>query len=462
MDEILSQLAMMAEKFKHNKKLSATDSKIGSQQLQILLQNPDYAGQACKLIPSLPTDPCCQAVLNAWQRSDKDHRERLVRLLLDEPALADTAGCYRKLALVAAFIAVDTRVALRLLIDLSCRLTRDGGKLPGRLLVSRFWKELMATKKLLGIPLGEYDVTAREISGIAAMVLLGMLESQEADTALKSEFVDWLGRCRSKVALGASVIAEAEKATKDWPEDLQRRCQSLGLIRTVSYRIAADRTSKPAFPESKVRATCTLASSESGGSTVMKTPLARHGESSGSVTGTREPKADPCAELNVQVCLDWLAQYVAALEKENASLKKKLNALDMEYYRERMRCVEQEKQLTDLREEQQRQETLIRDLCRQVTGLENENRELTNSLQEERLARQKEVESLKTRIDRECSYALEEFRNSLLDRLSGHYRGYLEAREKPPTSQLAEYLKFVFDRVFRELIHQGIRLDGDR
>lgn len=462
MDEILSQLATLAEKFKQNKKLSSTDSKIASEQLQMLLQNPDYAGQACKLIASLPPDPCCQAVLNAWRGSDKGHRERLVRLLLDEPALAGTAGCNRKLTLVSAFIPVDTRVALRFLIDLCCRLTRDGMKSPGRPLVSRFWRELMATKKLLGIPLGEYDVNAREISGIAAMVLLGMLESQGADITLKTEFVNWLGRCRSNVTLGASLITEAEKTTKDWPEDLQRRCKNLGLIRIVSYRITTDRTAKPAFPESKVEATCTLASSESGDGTLTKTLPAGNGKNFGPVTETREPKAVPCTDLNVQICLDWLAQYVAALENENANMKKKLNALEIECHRERMRYLEREKQLTDLREEQQRQETLIRELHRQVTVLENEKEELANNLQEERLAREKEVERLKNRIDLECSYVLDEFRNRLLDRLSGHYRGYLEAREKPPTSQLAEYLKFVVDRVFRELINQGVRLDGDK
>jgi hypothetical protein len=460
-DETLNQLTALVKKSKQNKKkLSVTDIEIAREKLQALLENPEYTSRACQLIPDLP-DSCCQAVLDAWRVSDRDHREKIVRLLLEEPALTGVAGLSRKITLVTAFIPVDNRVALRLLIDLSGQLTQDGTKPPARPLASRFWKELMATKKLLRIPLGEYDITTREIAGIAAMVLFGMLERPEADIALKSDLVNWLGQCRSRATLGTSLVTEVEKVTKNWPEDLQRRCQKLGLIRTISYRIATDWTEKPVFTESKVQANHTPAPSENIGSTNTKNLPAGHDTSPGPVLETREPAAGPSVELNVQTCIDWLTQYIAALEKENASLKKKLNSLEMEYQREKMRNVEKEKQLTDLLEVQSQRETLIQDLSKQITGLENEKRELVNTLQEERFAREKEVESLKIRIDRECSYVLEEFRNRLLDRLSGHYRGYLEAKEKPPTIQLAEYLKFVLDRVFRELINQGVRLNGD-
>lgn len=462
MEEILNQLTALVAKSKQNrKKLNEADIEIAREKLQTLLEDREYASRACRLVPDLP-GPCCRAVLDAWRVSDSEHREKIVQLLLEEPALIGTAGLNRKITLVADFIPVDTRVALRLLIDLSGRLTQDGTKPPAPPLAGRFWKELMATKKLLRIPLGEYDVTDREITGIAVMVLFEMLERPEADIPLKSDFVNWLGQCRSKATLGTGLIKKVEKVTEKWPEDLQRRCQKLGLIRTISYRITADRTAKPVFPESRVQVTHTPAPSENGGNMIAKAPPAGHGKSSGPETETQEPATGPCAELNVQMCIDWLTQYIAALEKENMGLKKKLDALEMEYHRERMRNVEQEKQLADLQKVQSRQEALILDLSGKVTGLENEKLELVNSLQAERLAREKDVESLKIRIDRECSYVLEEFRNRLLDRLSGHYRGYLEAREKPPTSQLAEYLKFVFDRVFRELINEGISLDGDK
>lgn len=105
---------------------------------------------------------------------------------------------------------------------------------------------------------------------------------------------------------------------------------------------------------------------------------------------------------------------------------------------------------------------MIGNLNGQLSRLEREKLELQNSLDEERLARERDVENLKNRIDRECSYVLDEFRNRLCDKLARYYREYLEACKKLPADKLAEYLKYVVDRVFRELSSNGISFEGDR
>lgn len=462
MEEIFSQLVTLVNKCKQNKnKLNSADSEVAREKLRLLFGNSEYVSRAFQLMVDLPNS-CCQTIPDAWMASDEDYREEIVQLLLNEPALTGTAGFSRKITLVASFISVDTWVALRLLVDLSCRLTQDGTKSPARPLVGRFLKELMATKKLLRIPLEKYDITVPQISGIAAMVLLGMLESQEGDFALMSDFINWIGRCRSKAILGTNLVTDAEKVTKNWPEDLQRRCRNLGLIKTVSFRIPQDLTEKPGFFELKVQTTHTLAQPENGNGTITGISPAAHGKSSGSVTETREPESAFREKLNVQICFDWLAQYISSLEKENALLNKKLDTLKDEYHREKIRSNEHKKQLAAVQAEQKRQESLIRDLEDRMTGLEKDKSELLNSLQEERFARAKEVDHLKNQIDRECTYVIGEFRNKLLDRLSRYYREYVEASVRPPSNELAEHLKFVFDRVFRELINQGIKFDGDK
>jgi len=462
MDEVLGQLAELTEKFKRNNRLGTADEKNVREQLQMLLRNAEYVGQACKLIPSLPQESCCQAVLSTWKESDEDYREKLVRLLLKEPTLNGVPGWNRKLALVAEFILVDVRVALRLLIDLSGQLTRSGTKIPGRPFVSRFWKELMATRKLLHIPLGECDVTAEEISGIAAMVLMGLLESQEAGITLGSDYVNWLGRCRSKARLGSSLVKEVEKVIRTWPEDLQRRCLDLGLIKTVSYRIAPEATAAFVPRDAERQAPCTLAHEENGCSPITAVSPTEHGRGSAEGTKTEQLAAAPLAKLNIQMCLEWLTDYVKSLEKKNATLEKRLDDLKTRYEREKMRNTDQEKQIREAREELKRRQSLIDDLNEQLAARERENTELRNSWQEEKLAWKKEREQLIDRIDLESRYVLDEFKNRLSDRLSVHYRGCLEAKEKPPTSELAEYLKATVDRVFRELITQGIGLDGDK
>ncbi|MGB9804132.1 hypothetical protein [Desulfofundulus sp.] len=453
MDETLKELEVLAAKFKDKKKLNSTDSEIAREKLRLLLESPEYYSRACRLIAILPVD-CCQAVLDAWKESSCEQKEKIIQVLLDEPELNGSAGFYRKIKLVATFIPDDYWVALRLLINLSGFLTDGGTKSPGKLFVRLFRKELIETRKLLEIPLEKYDISVRQISGIAAMVLSGMQDEQGSDIAMKTDCINWLGRCRCKADLGAKLVAEIENITKKWPEDLQRQCHKLGLIKTISYSV---RTEKHVFTELGEKASHRLVHLEK----IKEKLPPGHDASPGSSSDMQKTTAGTCVELNVQTCIDWLTQYIATLEKENASLKGKLNSLEIECQREKMRNKEQEKQLTNLLEVQNQRETLIQELNRQITGLENEKQELLNTLQEESYARKKEVESLKNRIELECNYVLEEFRNRLMDRLSRHYRGYLEAIEKPPTIQLAEYLKFLLDRVFRELINQGVRLNGD-
>lgn len=461
MEEIFNQLVALANKFNQNKKLSKIDSESAKEKLQMLLMSPEYADRACRLLPDLP-NPCCQAVADAWRASGREHRTTIVQLLLDKASMAGTAVFYRKISLVVAFIPVDTQVALRLLVDLAGELTHNGTKAPTKPLIGRFWNELMKTKKLLMIPLEENDISNRDISGIAAMVLLGMINSSEQDITLITDYINWLDRCHNRAILGTSLITDAEKVTKKWPEDLQLRCQNLGLINTVSFQIPPNRIEKNDCNESKAQEVNMPAQPENGGGTSTEISTHIHGINSEPVKKTRELEPDFPKKLNAQICFDWLAQYISSLEKDNELLNKKLDVLKEECYRERMRGNEYRERLAVAQAEQKRQENMIRDLQDRIMGLEKDKRELLNSLQEESLARVKEVEHLKNQIDRECAYVIDEFRNKLLDRLSRYYREYVDACERPSSKELADHLKFVFDRVFRELINQGINFDGDK
>lgn len=69
MDHVLNQLQMLTDKFKQNKRLGDKESKTAREQLEQLLTNPEYMDQAFKLIPHLPPEVSCQALLVLY--SDK-------------------------------------------------------------------------------------------------------------------------------------------------------------------------------------------------------------------------------------------------------------------------------------------------------------------------------------------------------------------------------------------------------
>ncbi|MHB8183707.1 MAG: hypothetical protein ACYDDN_08195 [Candidatus Desulforudaceae bacterium] len=438
MDDIISRLDELAAKFKQNKKLSNADNKIGRDKLRILLLSPDYADRALLLLVSLP-NPCCGAFADAWTESDTNNQERIVSLLLQSPAPEMNPGWVRRISIISAFIPVDTHSALDLLVDLCRRLTLDGSKVPPKPVVGRFWKELMSTKKLLKISLGDREVGIPEISGVAGMVLLGMLENREGDVPLKARFVEWLAHCRTRAILGASLVTEAEKVTKKWPEELQRACQAVELIKTVSFCTAPQGAKDLESPPSVV-----ITNSEKDNPVQEKQGGAYN-----------FPK-----DLTLERCLRWLQQHGTVLETENAELKRKTQALNTNYQREKDRNAEQARQKDILQGETKRQESLISGLSESIESLKQQREELMSDISKERHAQRQEVEELKERIDKECSYVVDEIRNKLQDKLSRYYNQYREASVRTSNGELAEHYKYLCDRVFRELTNQGIRFGG--
>ncbi len=322
---------------------------------------------------------------------------------------------------------------------------------------------LPENKELLKIPLDQHHVDSKAMACVAALILPAMVENRKMDGTegfeLESDFLNWFERCHNKAVPGSKFIAELEGITKNWPADLQRRCVNLGLLRTVSWRVqpAPAIGTKPTVPDAHE----THPQSKSENERNAETSSINHCTSYGrAVIQERADKSR--TEMTVQACLEWVLRHTTALEKENAELKHGLNIAKMEYIKERRQCDEQEKLLGEMQKEQKRQNDMICNLNEQLSGLEKDKLELQCEFEAERLAWAKDIELLKIRIERESSYVLDEFRNKLCDKLSRYYKECLEASRRPSSNELAEYLKYVVNRVFRELISNGINLEGER
>jgi hypothetical protein len=428
MDHVLNQLQMLTEKFKQKKRLNNEESNTAREQLEQFLTNPEYLAQAFKLISYLPPEVSCQALLAAWKAGDREHREKLVKNLLEDRELADREDFKReqslKLSLTKEFITADSQVALRLLIDVADRLTEGGRKPPARQLASQFRRELMDTKKLLDIPLGESNVSSRDISGIAGMVLMGMIEDRDTcaamdDTGWKYDFLDWFGGYKSKVTLGGELVSKAEKVTKNWPEDLQRKCVALGLITMVQTQFTRKQqiesylrpehgrevtAASPEIERSQIKECSHRASAfgEGGLDSIQTAPVAQ-----------RESRDGLCMGLNSKLCLEWLAEYVNSIEKKNEVLSKDIKFLEGQFHLEQKHRIDLERHIAELQAELQHQRALLHEKNEKISMLERETRELQSSLHNEKYAREEEVKHLKERIDRECNYVIEDFKGKL-------------------------------------------------
>ncbi|NSW84265.1 MAG: hypothetical protein HPY90_13520 [Syntrophothermus sp.] len=470
MDTAFEQLETLSKKFKQNKKLNVRDLQVAQERLEELLMNPEYMEKAFKFIPTLPPAAVCSALLSAWNSCEAEYREKLLQQLLEDPALNTGAGCFRKILLIRDFISVDRQIALRLLIDTANHLTAEGKKVPVRTCVMKFREELLDSKKLLEIPLEKNSIGLREISGIAAMILIGMVEKCKnctpEDIAWISDVLNWLGRCQVRAVLGQKLVAEAEKVTKNWPVGLQQQCIDLGLIRTLATHISQE---QPAEETGQLQEHGVITVPREARKSQLKEIYQQAGVLPGgkdrsynnSITGAkRESQDGVCTDWNARVCLEWLAVHIESLEKENETLRKNVDDLKQKLNLEKMHIIDREKQIMALQTEHQQKLALLDDLGKKISALEKETRELQNSLQKEKIAREEEVKRLKDRIDYECNYVIEEFKNRICDRLYPHYRFYLEARERPAT-EVADHLKYLLDRIFRELIYQGIGLNTE-
>ncbi len=458
MGEALRELEELAKKYKKNgSRLGKRDCEAACDRLRALLLDIQYVDRACRLLTELPEE-CCRTVVDLWKEGDGDYRERLVRLLLDENVLRGDAEPYRKITFIAAFVSIDAQMAVRFLIDLCSRLTRNGTAPPPRPLATRFRKELLVTEKLFRISLAGFDFTASEISSIAVMVFSGLLDGAEYNPALTADVLYWLEQYSGgRIVLGANLTAQFEKTTSKWPVDVQRRLEAIGLVRTISWRIDGD--------EKKESALSTPNEQTAGGS--------GYGQPAGSETVQDGKSATiPCGESAkaasgtslkpmIQRCIDLLSQFKKAahdLEAENSWLRDRVRSLETDSLLTKQKIADAERQLSELNTLNADYQSTISNLQTQIAEIQRQNRALSNALVEEKDAHRQDVEKLKSRIDQECDQVLREFKNRLAEKLHPHYGRYLEGRRELSGQELLACLEFTLGKVFHELVNEGIGL----
>lgn len=462
MQDIIRELDTLLERYKtKGYKLKREDEELAREKLKALLHDSESAAQGYEYMLDFPEN-CCKAFLDSWEGSSEEHKDRLIRLLLGQPEGQNNKIVSRKIRLAADFISVDSKIAWPLIYQIATRLSDNGEKVPAPRMASLFWKEMMAPRKLLQIPLQEKEKNINELNSLGIMVFYGLMNCPETDHILKNEYISWLDRHSVRVKPARGMIAALEKVAGDWPEELQRSLQELGFIKTLSYKIQGAQTVGSGCSAAAVPAACTQ-KIEPGKTENDNEHGSLHRDSSALFTSQtmRHVIVDPAAQLTLDVCLDWVASHVKSLENEHRSLADRLQLLELDARQIKNKNAELEKTRDHLHTLQEDQKRQIQDQSVIVSSLERENKELAVALRKAEVAHEEEREVMRKRIENESAFINMELKNILKERIYPHYSRYLEAKEKPASEGLSRYLEHLLEKVFRELNGQGINWEGE-
>lgn len=454
MEEKIKQLQQIIGKYKKNSKINKTEAGIATKILCELITNSSYMKIAFNLLSDLP-DQCCIAVIDAWKQCDDLCRKNILDSLVTELFNKGLAGMKRSITLIREFLNVDEVASIYTLVEFSRQVTDGGGKMPSKRLVDCFRKELLENSCLMRINIRTNEIDIAGESGLAALALAGICSGKDMDVATVKETINWLLRNNIRPVLGNKVLESIEGEIIKWPVDIQSKCRDLLFPRTNPVNNLSINQQGMEGPWE-----------ETGPINNMLT----HENFKLATVDTRERKAEEDIQdknanfpaiLNVEICIDWLVQYIRTLEKINKELKEKQSLIELECYQERNNRSALQDRLDALLTMIKQNESRINELQKEIEDLETRNSQLMTELHQERQHREQEVAKFRERVDLEHQYAIETFTNRLVDRLSRYYREYLKAKQKPPTEQLANYLQHLLDRVFIELGSNGVRLDGE-
>jgi len=336
--------------------------------------------------------------------------------------------------------------------------------------MGKFRSNLMKKNELLKLPIGEHNLTPREINPIATLVLYSLLpddqDNPDQGIEWKKFYLDWIAQCRSKPLL--PLLNDIEKGTASWPEELQRHGVQLGLLKTVSTSLKKD-SGIPLID---------LSPSSGGGAVIQKTnsgkqePLhiARKATGKNKARGASEgthtdpengrPVAGPRPgdTFDAVLYLDRLGHHIAELEKRiRKSESELMNAL-LETDRVKQKRYLSETRLVESEQIIRKAETRLQNLEAELAESRDAIDRLSSELAEAKSKHDNEVSNLLEMIDQRSNQAVQQVKNKLARLMRTDYQDFMQIDNDPMTVELGENLRVQLRNIFRMLSDEEIRL----
>jgi hypothetical protein len=434
LEEVLDDLRKLVLKFKQNSKLNLDDSVSVKERMGCLLEDPEFWIRGYGLLLSLPPEPACHAFLEGWKRWGETRGGSLIDGLLDFENIDTVQGHNRLIYLTRLFIPVSDKIAIRMLRKLGEILTEGGTQKPSQKTMKVFRDNLMKDRDLLKLSLGKHEMTPDQIRNISTLVMFGLIDEStdvSPEAGYLNSFLEWIAECHCRPVLSEKTMTMIERGTRRWPEDVQRSCFSLGLIKTVVY--------KP----------------DTGTSDTSKSIQA-----SSSVTGTSRiggvrPESIP-EKFDAMQYLSRLGVYIRELEYQRSDLADNRQA----YQREYNHRIALEKQLTVLQEEIEAERGRGEYLQRRLDVADTELVRLKEQIESKEREHERGKRDMLNMVERGPEIAVMQVKNRLARLLRTDFRDYIQIEDEPMTVELGENLRAQLRGIFKILEDEDIRMSG--
>jgi len=454
--EIIQQLEDLSAKAKKSKKLNKSDGTTVEELLALLLLEPDPMNRGFNFMLALPAVNVTKAFINAWDSASNDWKTDLVRNIISLKEWDSNVGQNREIELIKAFIGHSNDVAMIFLAHFCRSITASGVKKPSAKIIESFNKSVIASNYLCRIPLAEMIINSNDIGFIAAVVLFALsspVDANDDDLNRDGIYLDWLSQFSGEMTIPAKLIQELEANTKKWPENLQRRCLQMGLIKTITI---------PYKPEISEGTTAEIASdrlvpqdSKTTGKNVTNVSNRKDDEKVFPGAGTHSARNDADG-FNPFILLEQVTEYIHSLKSYNQRIKRELDTLRKTYEVERQQRLQMEEavKLSEIRIKE------IQDNYQKANHDLNYSRNLVSemNIQLEQLHKtsNEKVTGLVDRMDEEVKQVIDEFKNGLTESLRFLNSEFQELSSEEITIEVGEHLRYLLKQVFSVMGRKGI------
>lgn len=251
LEKIANKLEELVVKNKKNKKLNNPEKKLAHEYVVELIMHEDWLEKSLQYLLNLPVELCSSVLETAWTNLPDFQKKLLLKVITESKEYNSPAGHNRQIEVIRVLSSLRDKDALTLLVSLSNKITSGGTRIPANATIKKFKQALIDPGFLLKLTLSDQN-SPDEIGYIAINILLGFSDQYPIeDKSVRQNTIEleighllWLMSSEKPISIQPKILKEITKNLIDWPEEIQRHCFEMGLIKEIRLRAPFDSSNK--------------------------------------------------------------------------------------------------------------------------------------------------------------------------------------------------------------------------
>jgi hypothetical protein len=463
LEELKAQLHELRAELKAKKKLSLPEEENA---LSLLKKSLEYGNEGFDLFLTvfldMPVEPVTQALIGQWGHLDESQRNRFVQ---EMGRSKDTTPAEKRIRflLIDGLIGKDPENAIKLLRKFVyfVRNSKQKKATPTDLKLLRETLLDRSNPSILSLNLEGKD--PKLVTSIAELILSAVFEPSKGkkpdevgSQLIQLQVLRWIPEIEQLSELINRLAKDINGAVRGWENEFQQLlAREWGSLHQTVRQVLEKRMTQhfdagvPAPPPESAPSAVLPAKEEAHPPTVLQ-------------------------EYDPFTLLDQLSGFIRDLKEQKDALGKECHQWKEKYEKTQESLFEAKRESEQLRRESWDTQNTIQQLRdsnkrfkEQAASLAQEKSSIGSQLrkaeeEKHRLAEQhhKNTAELTSRIGKEGTHQLDEFRNRLAGLLKTDYQDFISATNIPMSDGLGENFRSQIDQIFKLFQREGIHVEG--